>query len=844
MKKISLAATVALALLGATTVANANGTVKSQPAATTTAAAPATDAVVKTDMAAKTPVSGAKNPASAELIARPANHQSTNFELDFMVPVWQPSCGDRLLAIDMRGMTDTRRNKEGNFGGVYRQIVNNCFVLGGYVYGDYRRTRNHNNFGQFTFGADYLSNMIDARLNGYIAQNKIKPIKGAATTTTFVGNNILASNKFEAAQSGFDGEVGVRIPMPGMNNVETRVFAGGYRFSRSSTRTMAGPRGRLEVRILDLINPGSRLTLGVDVSHDSVRNTTVNGVIGLRIPLQFVSGGKVPQGLQRRLADYVYRDVNVNTGEVSKSHLMQDPRTGKDYFVVNFKGSGSATAATTQSGDGTAENPFAVFNDAGAQAKIAAQAATLTRITGSGTITGNSTSVTPLNNQIYFGPNHDLILQDGKDGRFVKVQTASSAGGGITMTDGVGTAAQFVVGAANPTVKIAGFTYVPSAAVGRAATAGLISGTYTGNASVTIQDMIITGNATSTAAQINLAFNGAQTSSFTGSNIAFNGFVAGPAGGNNVATGIQVLNGTAATFGGNVTVNTNKISITGATAAAAIVGQRINTISSTTKFTDTGSTYSTVNIGVAVGDLTGAVATAGKVDFTINNATVSGLVAGGAGVAVNRASAAGAMSNTTITGAVNKSTFTGAAASQDIFVGTGTGGAGPNTTGNVVLTLADNKHTSTSGGANAVQVEQQVTALNPSTVVVNMNNVGITSAAGASSILLTTAAGITQVGSVKMVLNKVTTTGGANSIGFDAGGVAPGATANQIQLDFSAGNNVMDATTNSVFGNGKITTVASVGVASPTVTFAPIAAGMGGGAGTLGAQFPKAVSIP
>lgn len=831
MKKISLAATVALALLGATTVANANGTVKSQPAATATAAAPATDAVVKTDTAAKTPVSGAKNPASAELIARPANHQSTNFELDFMVPVWQPSCGDRLLAIDMRGMTDTRRNKEGNFGGVYRQIVNNCFVLGGYVYGDYRRTRNHNNFGQFTFGADYLSNMIDARLNGYIAQNKIKPIKGAATTTKFVGNNILAFDKFEAAQSGFDGEVGVRIPMPGMNNVETRVFAGGYRFSRSSTRTMAGPRGRLEVRILDLINPGSRLTLGVDVSHDSVRNTTVNGVIGLRIPLQFVSGGKVPQGLQRRLADYVYRDVNVNTGEVSKSHLMQDPRTGKDYFVVNFKGSGSATAATTQSGDGTAENPFAVFNDAGARAKIAAQEATLTRITGSGTITGNSTSVTPLNNQIYFGPNHDLILQDGKDGRFVKVQTASSAGGGITMTDGVGTAAQFVVGAANPTVKIAGFTYVPSAAAGNAGTAALISGAYTGNASVIIQDMIITGNAASATPQINLAFNGAQTSSFTGSNIAFNGFVATPGAGS--ATGILVANGAAATFGGNVTVNTNKISITGATAAAAIVGQRINTISSTTKFTDTGSTYSTGATGVAIGDLTGTGATAGKVDFSVNNATVSSLT--GTGVAVNRSNT-GVMSNTTMTGAVNNSTFTSTAGSIDVSVSSGTGAA----VGNVVLTLAGNKHTGTNINGLAVQVFQQQTAANTSTAVVNMNNVAITSGAGADSINIATYAGITQVGAVKMVFNKVTTTGGADAIALV--NAALGATSGQIQLDLSPGGNVFGATVNSFNGN-TFATAGAVTLSTTAGTFVPLVAALAG-ASVAGAQFPKAVVMP
>jgi len=240
MKKVSLAATIALSLLGATTFsAQANGTVKGQTAATTTAAAPATTAAAAAPAAA--PTSGASNPASAELIARPANKQNTNFELDVMFPVFQPSCGDRLFAIDIRGMRDVRRNTEGNFGGVYRQIINGSFVVGGYAYGDYRRTRKGSNYGQLTLGADVLSNMIDARFNGYIAQNKKKLIAGSGAAG-FTGNTVFRTNQFELAQSGFDGEIGVRIPMPGVNNVEARVFAGGYRFSRSGTRTMAGPR--------------------------------------------------------------------------------------------------------------------------------------------------------------------------------------------------------------------------------------------------------------------------------------------------------------------------------------------------------------------------------------------------------------------------------------------------------------------------------------------------------------------------------------------------------------------------------------------------------------------------
>jgi len=820
MKKVSLAATVALALLGATTVANANGTVKSQPAA---AAAPATTAAAAAP--AMTSMGGATNPPSAELIARPGNHKNTNFELDIMVPVYQPSCADRLLAVDIRGMRDVNRNTEGNGGLVYRQIVNNSFVLGGYVYGDYRRTRNHNNFGQLTLGADILSNMVDARFNGYIAQNKRKTISGPVGSA-FSGNQILRINNFEVAQSGFDGEVGVRIPMPGMNNIETRIFAGGYRFSRSGTKTMSGPRGRLEVRINDLVNPGSRLTLGVDVSNDKIRKTSVNGVIGLRIPLQFTSGAKVPpQGsLQRRLADYVYRDVNVNTQAQSTTSVMMDPATGKPYFAIFIAGPGTGAVATAQSGNGQFGSPYAMW-DATAVAAGSAQAGTLTFFVGSGTITAPAAAVTPTNNQAWYGPSTNVVLADATDGTQIQVQSAST--NVITINGNAAVPVLFTVAAGNPTVrKIAGFTHVPTAVAG----AGLFSGAYTANAQVNISDIVQTGNAAVSNSQILVTFTGNQTvAGLSVSNVTFNGLT-------NTAIGVD----TTTTGGAKVTLNTNTIKLVGPTGGNA-QGQNHDSSQSTLTFTDTNSNYSNGDTAVVVQDDSGAAATQGTVNFTINGLQSSGMATNG--ISILRADGGGIMSNTSMTGTISGGVFT-SAAGQDIALASGTGGA----VSNVVLTLKDNKHTNTNALASAISVTQPETPANASTANISMTNVAITGVGG-SSILITPITGITQVGSVRLNLTKVTTSGAANGIAFVAG-TASTVTVNQIQLDFSGGSNVIGGTTNSIFGNGLVGAVTAnpgtssgfVGVAAAANTFIALNTGMGGGAGALGAQLPQAVA--
>lgn len=343
MKKITLAALVASVAL-ISTAAQADSTVRTQPKAAPT---PATAAAVSAPVA--TPVSAYHTPY-AEFEAMPGNKRSI-FQLDFMIPVYQML--DRMLFVDLRGMLDTKQAKEGNLGLGYRHIVNNAVVLGVYGYGDLRRTKAHNNFTGGTIGVEALSNFVDGRVNVYLTGKSKKRTKDGYAHLS--GTTIQAFGSYEQAMNGFDGEVGLRIPTPGVNNFEARVFAGGYHFSRSGAQKVAGPRGRFEVRLLDIINPGSRLTLGVEVSHDKVRKTNVFGHIGLRIPMNWsASGGKAPQGLQSRLMDKVIRDVDIVTSP--RTEQLKDVVFSKDgtkAIVIDSK------LATTPSGaDGSIEKPF------------------------------------------------------------------------------------------------------------------------------------------------------------------------------------------------------------------------------------------------------------------------------------------------------------------------------------------------------------------------------------------------------------------------------------------------------------------------------------------------------
>lgn len=233
-------------------------------------------------------------------------------ELDFFLPVWQDN--DTLLFGDLRAQTDDDGNQEGNIGLGLRQMGRD-WIVGGYGFFDHRKSdETGNSFMQGTLGVEAMTEALDLRANVYIPESGEESAPGA-TAIDLVGSSLQMRAGLERALPGFDAEIGYRLMGSVSGDSELRIFAGGYRFSADGYETVAGPRGRMEARLFDLgfLGEGSRITLGAEVTYDDVRDTQGFAVARLTIP--FGGGRRSGRGgLQRRMTDYVVRDVDVVTG--------------------------------------------------------------------------------------------------------------------------------------------------------------------------------------------------------------------------------------------------------------------------------------------------------------------------------------------------------------------------------------------------------------------------------------------------------------------------------------------------------------------------------------------------
>lgn len=233
-------------------------------------------------------------------------------------PLWQNETS--LLFADIRARFDDNSSREGNFGIGLRHMLDNGWNIGGYGYFDIRRSGYDNTFRQLTLGVEALSTDFDVRFNGYLPFGQRAYDTGQADTASISGSNIWIHGTEERALTGFDGEIGWRLPVLAADDAtQIRAYAGGFYFdSDKIDEAIAGPRGRLEVSfdgLPDLIGvaEGTRLTIGAELQHDNVRGTEASAVARLRIPLGQAekSGGLTAQ--EARMTERVVRDIDVVT---------------------------------------------------------------------------------------------------------------------------------------------------------------------------------------------------------------------------------------------------------------------------------------------------------------------------------------------------------------------------------------------------------------------------------------------------------------------------------------------------------------------------------------------------
>jgi hypothetical protein len=327
------------------------------------------------------------------------------------IPVWQDQTS--LLFGDLRGTFTTSPTQEGNFGLGYRTQVSPDWILGGYGYLDIQNSRNDNLFYQGSVGAEALSVDWDLRLNGYFPFNSGGQSAGGNGKLEISGTHIGITHDMEKPLFGFDGEVGWRLPIvPADGDIDVRAFVGGYYFTNSDVDTVAGPRGRLEVRLydIDVLGVQSRLTVDGEVQWDSPRGTQGFGGLELRIPLGAVTGtpgGKLSP-LDRRMVDRVQRDVDIvsQTYESDPKAVVVDGLTGKTHTIVFAENGGT--------GNGTKGDPTSL-EDAPALAAAKGRNAIIVVEGDGGPITLAGQPVQLENGQALLGGDSKVVLHDAGD---------------------------------------------------------------------------------------------------------------------------------------------------------------------------------------------------------------------------------------------------------------------------------------------------------------------------------------------------------------------------------------------------------------------------------------------
>jgi Inverse autotransporter, beta-domain len=241
-------------------------------------------------------------------------------EGDLFVPLLQN--GSSMLFTDLRGRFDDRGGHEGNFGLGVRHMLASGWNLGAYGYFDRRHSALGNGFDQATFGAEALSLDWDARANFYqpvgprIANLGSTSSSTASLSGTSIEVTTTGAHSQEVAMQGFDGEIGWRVPVFAADDTtQLRVYAGGYDFHASGVRSIAGPRGRIDLTVHEVPHlwTGARLELETEVQHDAPRGTQAFALLSLRIPLQIFASA-APSSLtpmERRMEDPIVRDVDV-----------------------------------------------------------------------------------------------------------------------------------------------------------------------------------------------------------------------------------------------------------------------------------------------------------------------------------------------------------------------------------------------------------------------------------------------------------------------------------------------------------------------------------------------------
>jgi hypothetical protein len=276
--------------------------------------------------------------------------QSSYGELSVLAPLAQTP--DSLFFTEIDGKFFDGDVLEGNLALGYRRMTSSGFNLGIWAGVDGRNTASDNFFGQVSGGVEALSEHFDARLNGYLALSGSQTAAPGVADVILDGANIFMIGGEEVPLSGFDGEVGLRLPFAN-NAGALGIYGGGFWFdSADAPEAVTGPKARVELAFNDIVGPGSRLTGEYEYSHDNVRGDRHQIGARLRIPLGPTPPAAAVSQQWLRMTDRLERDTDIVIVQ-SGEEQVADGYTEVRFDQVAYAGdNGSLDTAITTGGTG------------------------------------------------------------------------------------------------------------------------------------------------------------------------------------------------------------------------------------------------------------------------------------------------------------------------------------------------------------------------------------------------------------------------------------------------------------------------------------------------------------
>lgn len=287
-----------------------------------------------------------------------------------LIPVYG-SRNNGIFFVDAGGQYDNHDAFLTSAGLGLRGILMNQIVAA-YLFSDYTRTNGNGTYFILNPGLEWMSLYWDAHINGYFPTSHRKQTYNRSLASTLGNYNFVRFSghtqfdqlrtQYGVVGNGIDAEVGYSFPL---NNLRSRVYAGGYHYAASHVSSINGVQVGFELPI------HRTKTLVFSGGNDNVFK--LNGAITIRVYF-----GSTPNSLPNDVSDRLVDPIPRHLGTLNTAASIPSQKLVQKQLIpvrqnIWFFLPGTSTASGLTDDQGTFEHPSVginqnIVNSIGAQA--------------------------------------------------------------------------------------------------------------------------------------------------------------------------------------------------------------------------------------------------------------------------------------------------------------------------------------------------------------------------------------------------------------------------------------------------------------------------------------------